>query len=238
MAHHFWGKEIPDSLAETVSPSRTAVVAVDLQNDFTHAEGFSGRRGDIAKAEAIIEPNNAVLQAARDASIPVCYTQQVRRLDGSLDTAAFLAKILESLDGQEPSICIEGTWGMEVDDRVAGQPQDLRVQKHRRSGFSGTNLDTILRGLGVRTIVITGLALSGCVEATVREAIELGYFVVIPRDCVADYSNLRHNEGLKAFERILIKGNLTDSQTLMGLWSQATTPKETSSAGDARSAQR
>ncbi len=226
MAHYFWGKEIPDSLEETVEPSGTAVVAVDLQNDFTHPDGFSGSRGDISRAAAVMGPNQRLLGAAREAGILVCYTQQVRRLDGSLDTAGFLAKITESLGGAEPRMCIEGTWGMEIDETVAVTPQDVVVQKHRRSGFAGTNLDTILRGKNVRTVVITGLALSGCVEATVRDAIELGYFVVVPRDCVADYGEERHVEGLKAFERILIKGNLTSSDTLVGLWEGVQPPSQ------------
>lgn len=213
---YFWGKAIPETLEETAEASRTAVVAVDLQHDFCHKDGYSGSYSDVSYMASILEPNRRLLEAARQASILVTYTKQNRRFDGSTDTAVFLAKYMER--GREPRWCEEGSWGAELCEEVRPKPQDVVVIKHHNSGFDGTNLDMILRDKGIKTIVVSGLALSGCVEATARDAVTLGYFVVVPSDCVANGGAELTQQGLQTFERMLLKGNVTTSEALMRVW--------------------
>ena len=216
MTRYFWGKAIPDSLEEMVEPARTAVIAVDLQHDFCHKDGYSGSYSDVSFMASILEPNRRLLAAAREAAMLVTYTKQNRRFDGSTDTAVFLAKYMER--GIEPRWCEEGSWGAEICEEVRPQKQDVVVIKHHNSGFDGTNLNMILRDKGIKNIVVSGLALSGCVEATVRDAITLGYFVVLTRDCVANGSAELTQQGLQTFERMLLKGNVTTSEALLQVW--------------------
>ncbi len=226
-----WGKEVLDTLEERVAPAHTAMIVVDLQNDFAHPDGHGRNYGDVSRGVAVLEPNSRLLETARRASVFTGYTQQVRRTDGSMDTAIFLAKSVESM-GIEPKFCFEGTWGAEICDEVAPLPGDVVVRKNRRSGFAGTNLDVMLRDRGIKTTVITGLAMSGCVEATVREAIELGYYVVVPRDCVDNYTIEGYEDSLKTYARILMKENLTTSERLHQLWSTtAPAPTERAKTG-------
>jgi ureidoacrylate peracid hydrolase len=212
-----WGKAVLDTLEERVAPSHTAIIAVDLQNDFAHPDGHGRHYGDVSRGIGVLAPNRGLLEAARRADVFISYTQQVRRSDGSMDTAAFLAKSVESM-GIEPGFCFEGTWGAEICDEVAPVGGDVVVRKNRRSGFAGTNLDVMLRDRGIKTTVITGLAMSGCVEATVRDAIELGYYVVVPRDCVDNYTLEQYEDSLKTYARILMNENLTTSERLLQFW--------------------
>ena len=83
----------------------------------------------------------------------------------------------------------------------------------------------------IKNIVVTGLALSGCVEATVRDAITLGYFVVVPGDCVANGSAELTAQGLHTFERMLLTGNLTTSEALLQIWRRAGATRSGSKGG-------
>ena len=219
MPFRFWGKEIPESLEETDHPSRTALVVVDLQNDFAHPDGYFGKGGGNARGTAVLEPNRRLIEGARRLSIPIVYTQKIRRPDGSTDTAPFLAKSLQRGDGAEPLYCLQDTWGAKICDAVAPKPEDILVSKYHRSGFTGSDLDFILRERGVKTVVVTGLTLSGCVEGTLRGAYELGYFGVVPKDCVADYDPAAHERGLQWIEHMLLRDHLTTSDRLLEVWS-------------------
>ena len=220
MAFYLWGKEILESLEEKVKPSHTALVVVDLQNDFVHPGGDAAHRGDVQRCFSVLGPNQKLLEWARQASILVVYTQFVQRADGALASAAWLARNLEQFGGKEPRFCMEGTWGWQIADAVAPAPTDVVIQKNRGSSFQGTNLDLILRNQNIKTLVVTGVATASCVESTVRDALQKDYFVVVPRDCVADLNPTWHEEALKALERILLKGDFTTTDRLLQIWSQ------------------
>jgi nicotinamidase-related amidase len=81
-----------------------------------------------------------------------------------------------------------GSWGAEVVDELNANGGDIQVTKHRFSGFWDTDLDAILRGLGVKTLLIGGVNLDQCVMTTLEDASFLGYDVVLVSDCSATTS--------------------------------------------------
>jgi nicotinamidase-related amidase len=110
--------------------------------------------------------------------------------------------------------CIDGTWGWQIHDDVAPGSADILLRKYRRSAFVGTNLVEILRSLRVETLIVSGVAATGCVESTVRDAIEHDFFVVVPADCIGDATPELVQAACTAFGQMLLPGDLTNTTQL------------------------
>ena len=182
----------------TIEPSRAAVIVVDMQNDFASEGGGFARAGqDIAPIQKIIAPTAGVLTAAREAGMKVVYLQSCWRPDLA-DLGAPDAKFWNVMqfvgigepatgpDGQPSRLFIKDTWNTDIVTELAPEPSDIVVVKYRFSGFYGTNLDAILRGLGIRDLVFTGCTTSVCVESTLRDAMYRDYRCLLLADCTAE----------------------------------------------------
>ena len=90
------------------------------------------------------------------------------------------------------------------------------VDKHCYSAFSGTGLDGILREHSIRTLVVTGVATNICVDSTLRDGFNHGYYIVVPRDCVAAHDSELHEATLSNVAFLL--GDVTTADELIGLW--------------------
>ena len=90
--------------------------------------------------------------------------------------------------------CLEGSWRADYWGPFRPQRGDREVEviKHRNSAFHGTDLAVILRANGIRTVVVTGVATSGCVDSTARAAMFEDFFTIVPADTTADYVEERH----------------------------------------------
>jgi len=206
---------------DRVDPSHTAVLLVDIQNDFCAPEGYIGRKHgcDAAANEALAALNVSLTDAARAAGGLVVWIQAI--YDPVYLSAPMLMK--GGSAGNEAR-CVDGSWGAEF-YRVAPREGDLVVRKHRYSAFSGTALDNLLRRHGIRTTVITGVSTNICVESTLREAFNLGYYVVIPRDCVAGNNPALHEATLQNVANLI--GDVTSAADLIARWSRAGAEKRT-----------
>jgi len=163
----------------------TALLAVDVQNDFADPTGGLA----VAGAEAILPILNAEIAAARAAGAFVAYTQ-----DWHPPATPHFAKD----GGTWPIHCVGGTWGAELHPGlVADAGPSVRKGTNGEDGYSGftmrdplsgatvpTELDGLLRSRGIRRVVIGGLATDYCVRATVLDAIALGYEAHVLVDCV------------------------------------------------------
>jgi ureidoacrylate peracid hydrolase len=122
------------------------------------------------------------LRICRSAGIKVIYTTHAHRRDGS-DMGLF--------DMHPPianrSATVDGTWGVEIYPEVAPAAGEHVIKKHRYSGFFGTDLDIILRGWGVDTVIISGTTTENCCHATARDAMFRNYRVVFLSDATATY---------------------------------------------------
>jgi ureidoacrylate peracid hydrolase len=181
----------------TFIPGKTAVIVVDMQNDFGSPGGMFDRAGiDISQIQAIVPAIARVLDAARSAGSRVIYLKMEFRPDlsdlGGADSPNAVKQPLgvgsevTGPGGLNGRILIEGTWNTEIVSELAPTPNDIVVSKHRYSGFFGTDLDVILKGLGIDTLVFTGATTSVCVDSTLRDAMFRDYRCLLLEDCTAE----------------------------------------------------
>jgi ureidoacrylate peracid hydrolase len=170
---------------------RTALLVIDMQNAFASPGGMLELAGiDIRSARDAVANARLVCEAARAAAIPVVYLTIGWPADQSTaggpespnprkELALRLMRERPELRGK---LLTFGTWDFEIVDALAPQPSDLVIVKSRYSGFHGTDLDALLRGRGVRNLLIVGIASNVCVESTIRDAYFLEYWPVMIAD--------------------------------------------------------
>ena len=168
----------------TFDLSRTALVVVDMQNDFCHPDGWLAGIGvDVAPARAPIAPLRRLLPALRAAGVPIVWVNWGQRPD-RLNLSPALRHVYDPL-GTGLRVLEEGGWGAAVVDELMIEPSDIRVAKHRMSGFWDTPLDSILRNLAVATLLFAGVNLDQCVLHTLADANFAGYDTLLLEDCAA-----------------------------------------------------
>jgi ureidoacrylate peracid hydrolase len=152
----------------SIDTARTAVVVVDMQNDFGAKGGMFDRAGiDITEIQKAVPPTARVLAAARKAGIKIIYLKMGYRSDlsdaGPPDSPSRerhqrlnVGKVITAPDGTESRILIRDTWNTAILQELAPEPGDIVVNKNRYSGFYRTNLDSILKRQGLRHLVVTG----------------------------------------------------------------------------------
>jgi ureidoacrylate peracid hydrolase len=184
----------PEAIA--IDLTKTAVIVVDMQNDFGAKGGMFDLAGiDISGIRKAIAPTAKVLTSARHAGIKIVYLKMAFRPDlsdlGPSDSPNRLrhqslgvGKINHAPDGRESRILIRDTWDTDIVDELKPVAGDLVMYKHRFSGFYQTDLDSSLRGLGIKHLIITGCTTSVCVESTVRDAMFRDYSCVLLEDCM------------------------------------------------------
>jgi ureidoacrylate peracid hydrolase len=186
----------PESLA--VEPSRTAIIVVDMQNDFGAEGGMFDRAGiPISGIQAVVAPTARVLDSARRAGIQIVYLKMQFEPDlsnaGGPDAPNFVlhrrlgvGDSVQAPDGSVGKILIGDTWNTAILPQLAPKDGDVVLPKHRFSGFFETNLDSILKERGITTLVFTGCTTSVCVESTLRDAFFHDYRCVLLEDCTAE----------------------------------------------------
>ena len=176
----------PDADAPATEPPavKTAMLIIDMQNDFVHPQGLSGRMGYSSLTEEdlgmLIENNQHLLRAVRQKGMPVLFVRVINRRD-MLDKASPIMESDPKPIPAEEDNKIAGTWGAQIIDGLDVHEEDFIVTKNGRSAFFGTNLHRTLRNLKVTRCITTGGAAHGCMEDTVREGAGLGYaFTIVP----------------------------------------------------------
>ena len=170
---------------------QTAVIVVDMQNGFASKGGMLDIAGaDISGAPAVVKSIDAVLAAARAASLPVVYLQMGFKPDlsnsGGPESPNWHKELALRLMNCRPELkgklLIEGTWDFDIVEQLCPKPGDLVIVKTRYSGFAGTTLDAELRARGIRYLLFTGIATNVCVESTLRDAFFLDYWPILITD--------------------------------------------------------
>lgn len=179
----------PESLE--VSPERSAIVVVDMQNAFASCGGLLDLAGlDVSGAAAVVRAIRAVLAAARARGIQVVYLQTGYKPDLSngggesspnprKETALRLMSARPQLRGK---LLVEGTWDFDIVAELQPEPGDLVVLKTRYSGFAGTTLHSLLRAREIRFLFFLGIATNVCVESTLRDAYFHEYWPILVTD--------------------------------------------------------
>lgn len=184
--------------AITLDLSRTAIVVIDMQNDFCHPDGWLSHIGvDVAPARAPIAPLQRLLPVLRAAGAPVIWLNWGNRPDrlnlppGVLhvyDPDGRSTGIGQPLPSNGAHVLEEGSWAAAVVDELAPEPGDIAVSKYRMSGFQDTELDSILRNLDVTSLLFAGVNADQCVLCTLQDAASRGYDCILLNDCVATTS--------------------------------------------------
>lgn len=187
-----------------LQPAQSALLFIDVQNFSAHRDG--GEFADVSKEvfdaeygwffdqlETRVVPNMQEAQAAcRDANIEVMYT------------------VIESLtlDGRDRSLDYKitgynvpkGSWDGKVIEQIAPLDDEIVLPKSSSSVFISTHIDYILRNLGVKQLVLSGLLTDQCVESAIRDACDLGYLVTMVTDACLTITESRHQNSIDAIK--------------------------------------
>jgi nicotinamidase-related amidase len=199
---------------EWVDPNSTAILIMEMQR---------GVVGDLSRIDTLVgavKDGNvigniaALVASGRTTGIPILHCQALFRADrkGSAANSPMLHNAMKN-----PDQILEGSPQAEIVPELAPKPADFIVARyHGVSPFSGTSLDITLRNLGVKTIVATGVSVNLGVFGLCVEAVNLGYRVILPRDCVAGYP--------KDYADAMIRNSLaqlctvTESESVRDAW--------------------
>lgn len=155
---------------------KEALLVIDMQNDFLDPSGPFGDRDKKGMPETLIPHVLRCIDKARAKNMPVIHVYQEHRKS--------LVDYGRELDCSKIH-CVEGTWGAEIIPQIEVKEEDYRVIKRRFSGFLATDLEFLLKGLGVETLYFCGIAGDGCVRATAVDAHQLNYKIHLIEDAIA-----------------------------------------------------
>jgi nicotinamidase-related amidase len=192
------GRHVLETLPELVDPRWTAVLAIDIQNDFCDPRGHFARYG---KNVAIMAPAVArmveFVNGAQALGVRTIFMRQLSLPDARMDSPAWLR--FKTRDGKAPDYTLPGSWGASFVDGLTVREGDWVVEKFRPDGFIGTHLDHILRTQGIQSLILLGTTTEGCVESTVRSASYHDYYTVVVSDAVASPNAELHEGSLRFF---------------------------------------
>lgn len=208
-------QEVWTELADAVRPEHTALLVIDVQNDFC-APGGARMKGDLTTIEAMRAPLKRMVEAARAAGVPVVYTQTQN--DTEHDNGPILTR-RQRVGLGSAKYTIPGTPGWEICDFVAPNPDEVTIPKWHHSGFTNPKLDATLGRMGAKTLLFTGAATNGCVEGTVRDAFARGYYTIVLEDCVGAYDLDLQRYSLKNMATHFAL--ISSSQEVQKVWAQA-----------------
>jgi ureidoacrylate peracid hydrolase len=216
------------ALEQLVDPRTAALVVVDMQNDFCHPDGAQAAIGaDIRLAAPMAERLEALLAEARD----VCLRTIFVRTHHSpwTNSEVWLGRGSGRHAQADVPLCLPGTWGSDfyagVQPRVSAdcspETSDFVVTKHRYSGFVGTDLELVLRSQQIKTLIMTGTASNGCVEATARDGFHRDHAIVYVSDCSVASTEARHQECL---QRVRGWATVVTADELVRAWRRSPNP--------------
>lgn len=189
---------LPEDLL--IDLNKTALIIIDMQNDFCHPEGWIGGMGiDTAPACSLADPVNQVTSILREKDVPVIWLNWGTRPDklnlspgtqhpfNRNGMGPGLSGELKG-EGRSYNVLQKGSWGAEIISDLLQDSSDIYVDKHRISGFWDTPLNSILRNMGVMTLLFAGVNADHCVLGTLMDANFHGYDTILLEDCTATTS--------------------------------------------------
>jgi len=187
-----------------LTPRQSALLFIDVQNFSAHPKG--GEFKGLSEAE-LAAKYGYYFERLRSIAVP--NMQRLQRAFRAAGVEVMYATI-ESLtkDGRDRSLDYKitgfhvpkGSWDGKVIDELAPGEDEIVLPKTSSSVFVSTHIDYILRNLGVKQLVISGLVTDQCIESAVRDACDLGYLVTLVPDACATYSQERHDNSLRAIK--------------------------------------
>ncbi len=207
------------TLGEKVKPEHSAVLIVDVQNDFCAEGGGMHAEGrDLSAVQAMVPRLAHLLEGARAARVPCVWVRNVYNTDPNW----YLSEVwLEQATRRRKGLyvtrpmCERDGWGGDF-YQVKPEAGEVIVTKHRYGGFEGTDLNLILRSRGIRTVIMTGVATNVCVETTARQAFLKDYYVVFTSDATATYVSADHEATLRNIDNFF--GQVASAAEIAAGW--------------------
>lgn len=179
----------------TLDPSKTALIIVDMQNDFVNPKG----KLYVPNSEKIIKPLKNLLMRSRTAGATIVYTKDTH----SEDDVEFQIW---------PKHAVKGTWGWEIIDELKPIKGEIIIKKLRYDAFFGTPLDHILRLKKISTLIVTGVVANICVLHTASYGALLGYNIIFPMDTTIALNEFDYYATLRQID-FLYKGTIVKSES-------------------------
>jgi len=203
------------TLADKADPRHSALLVIDVQNDFVADGGFFDQvGGDVRVLQKKVPRLLHLINAARQAGVLVIFVQAIY---DPRDLSDPMRERNLRLDMELPR-CLSGSWGADFYG-VAPLPGEPVVVKHRYSAMVGTDLLKLLSEKGIRSLLLTGVATDTCVESAGRDAYFRDYYVTLIEDCCGAASDEDHQLALKRFNRDY--GPVVTSEAIMATWRDA-----------------
>ena len=184
------------ALAEfELDPARTALLVIDMQNDFCKPEGFfAGAGHDVSTCQAAVDRTRRLVEEVRPLGIPVFWSRSINpeppryrlpplRFRAPRESVEFV----ESVGGT--NCFVPGSWGAEIVDDLHPAPGDVVIDKPRYDVFHRTPLEEELRSRGLDTLAVAGVTTNCCVETTARDGFIRDFAMLVLSDCVAAFGN-------------------------------------------------
>jgi len=194
----------------TLDPKATALLVQDLQNDVMIEGGAFADSGapQHAKDQNVVENVKRLAAAARSAGVQVIHVWYL--VEEGAPGLKLNAPLFQGV--KDTNALVRGTWGAAPADGLEPQAGDHVVEKMRMSGWQGTRLETLLAGLGVDTIVVTGAWTNMSIEHTARTGADKGFTMVVPEDCCSTMNADWHNASINyALQNV---STVTDGKTV------------------------
>ena len=172
--------EIPKKIDGMLTNAENAILVVDMENAWVSPKSPQCIQGALATLPAI----KKFLDFGRKNDWAVIYLYRIH-LPSGIDAENYRRHFFE----EGKPFCIAGTWSADIPDEIAPQPGDIKVTKQRFSAFFATELDLILRGLGVKNVYVTGTQYPNCIRATAVDSMSLDYNTTVVTDCCSAESD-------------------------------------------------
>lgn len=202
---------------------RTAIMVIDMQNAFVSKGGFFDQRGyDTSAYQQTIRTINKINATARAKGVKVIYiahrvSPDLRETGGPSSGYWHKLRDLFAIDcedvGKRDNLIFRGTWGAEIVRELKPQEGDILIEKPKFSAFFGTDLDTVLKTFDIKYIAFAGTFTNICVEASLRDAVNLGYFCILISDATVAGTPSAQEATINNVKRVF--GWVTTSENLL-----------------------
>jgi ureidoacrylate peracid hydrolase len=205
-------RQLLDSIAKRLEPAHTAVMVIDMQNDFCAAGGYVERvvGKDTSACRAVAPAIMDLVRAARARGVAVFWIKANYEPDRLPE--GMLVKQRE----KSAEVCCGGAgWGFDFYGVTAADGEPV-IEKSCYSAFVGTGVEEQLRRRGIRTVVFAGVQTNVCVESSLRDAVCRGFYAVLASDCVASHTAPLHEATLNNVRFLF--GDVLDRDAITGVW--------------------
>jgi ureidoacrylate peracid hydrolase len=175
--------------------SSEALLVIDMQNSFCHPDGvMRSLLGPICGIDELVSTLGRMLTGLRSCGVPIVYLRQVFQPNYADADAVFRRRIPEAM---RRGGLARGSWDAEIIDELAPRPEDTVVDKTRFDGFHATPLASMLTGMGVRRLLVSGAYTNVCVETTIKSAYQYDFEPVLFADCVGAPDQRAHDRAIE-----------------------------------------